>query len=386
MSLAATFPRPDPHPSSGHHPPHPGEGIAAAPSLWLHGRNYDIVWYAVLPLALYVLFTSASAAFGGNGPLLAYVASATFTGIPHNMITWLMIMPERSRGYYMPGALLLPLVLTAVVMVPTALFFGTAAFGWALSIGIVLAYYHIVRQHMGLLSVCDLRYVQATGDRQIHAETVDLRRLLATVAAAAFAWKTVGPPMLMGIRAVQYEFTFYPLPLAVPAALTGLAAFFAVRYAGHLFRRNRADGRFPTAHVMIAGCAMASLVAAAAVPNGQFFLTLALVGSYHNLQYFAFCYTHHHLRAQADPGPADPFTLLARSRRWRAWFAVPLVLGSSIVAIAHTLPTWLDNFILTWLMTSHYFVDGNIWRRKYYPLMGRFFGRRVGEEPDLAVP
>jgi hypothetical protein len=34
-------------------------------------------------------------------------------------------------------------------------------------------------------------------------------------------------------------------------------------------------------------------------------------------------------------------------------------------------------------MTSHYFVDGNMWRRKFYPLMSRFSKGRVGEPAVL---
>lgn len=52
-------------------------------SLWIHDRRYDLVWYAVRPVVLFAFFFRLSAALGPRGPMLVYIASASFTGIPH---------------------------------------------------------------------------------------------------------------------------------------------------------------------------------------------------------------------------------------------------------------------------------------------------------------
>jgi hypothetical protein len=359
--------------------------VPAAPSspapLWLHSRSYDLWWYAAVPVLLYALLVTGSVLVGEKGPLVVYLASSVLTGLPHNMITWLMIMPAESRRYYGKGLVFGPFVVTALVLLPTVLLFGTPAFGWALSINIVIAYYHITRQHQGLLHSCDGRYIQATGDTGIKAMGQELRWLVGAVAAACFVWKLTGPPMKLGLGVVPLQFTFYPVPTTGALMLTGICLLLAFRF-GVLFYAHLKDGkRLPAAHLVIGGSAMANMVAAALIPNDQFFLTLALVASYHNLQYFAFCYTHHHLRAVADPGPRDLYTRWARDRRAWAWFLLPVGLGAAYGAAAFAMPPLVSAVLLNGFMISHYFVDGNMWRRKYYPLMARFSKGRVGEPP-----
>lgn len=358
----------------------------ATDDLWIHGRTYDVVWYLALAPVVFVVMVAASAAMGPKGPMLTYVASSAFLGIPHNAITWFLTMPGHSRSYYQPGVMFWPLVIAAIVLAPTALLVGTPAFGWALTINIVIAYYHITRQHMGMIHVADGRYAQVTGDRAIHGEGHDLRATIALLAAAAITWKGVGPPMLLGLGAMQFQFTLWPVPVVVPAALTAALAFYAGRYAWRTMARVRRGDRFPVAQAVLGGGAAINLTLAALIPNDQFFLTLALVGGFHNLQYFAFCYTHHHLRAAADPDATDLYSRLARERRWGWWFVLPVLAGLAYIALAASLPPLWNALLLNGAMISHYFVDGAIWRRKYYPRMGEFGRGRVGEAPPADAP
>lgn len=349
--------------------------------LWLHGRTYDVVTCVVVPIVLAVLMLGAYSALGTNGPLQIYLVSSVLTGFPHNWITWLMIMPKASRAYYGAGTIFGPFVLTALVMIPVALFFGTPLFAWALTITITVAYYHITRQHQGVLHACDGRYVQATGDAAIRRASGYLRGLVGSFAAAGFCWKLTGAPCLLGILGTPMQYQIYPLPVAIPAALAVACAYYFVRTLVAFGQRHRAGARFPVAHALVGGSALANLALALALPNSATYVTLALIASYHNLQYFAFCYTHHHLRAVADPAPSDFYTRWARARRLVPWMALPVLLGVALCLVCTRLPAWLGACIGYWFMTSHYFVDGQIWRRKFYPLMGRFASGRVGVEP-----
>jgi hypothetical protein len=289
-----------------------------------------------------------------------------------------MIMPKDSRGYYERGTLLVPFMLTSLFMLPVFLFFGTPTFAWAVTIGVILAYFHITRQHQGILHVCDGRYIQATGDATIRQLSVHIRHMVGALAASAAAWKLTGGPLLLGIVGAPMQFQIWPIPIAVPLFCTALTLFYAARSALGLFRRHRAGQAFPTVHALVAGAAMANITAAALVPNSQLNLTMALVASYHNLQYFMFCYTHHHLRAVADPVPNDAFSRWARDRRYIKWFGLPVLLGVGFGVAIALLPPYWTAALGFWFMTSHYFVDGYIWRRKFYPLMGRFGSGRVG--------
>ena len=156
----------------------------------------------------------------------------------------------------------------------------------------------------------------------------------------------------------------------------------AVRFGVATWIRHKAGYLFPVMHAIMGGAALANLIAAALVPNAAFFLTLALASSYHNLQYFAFCYTHHHLRA-AESGEDSLYARLARERSWGWWFAIPMACGVAVAVLTAALPGLAGNILATWFMTSHYFVDGNIWRKKFYPMMGRFGSGRILAEPRL---
>jgi hypothetical protein len=236
------------------------------------------------------------------------------------------------------------------------------------------------------LHSCDGRYAAATGDQTVRAHSRDLRWLIGAVSAAAMAWKMTGAPMKLGLGITPVAFTFYPAPVFVPIALTAAAVLIAARLAYQAVQRARRGLPFPKSHALIGGMAMANLIGSALIPNDQFFLTLALVASCHNMQYFAFCYTHHHLRAAADATPNDLYTRWAREGKVVRWFVLPFALGVAYGVGSSLLPPLATTCLLTWFMVSHYFVDANIWRRKYYPLMGRFASRRIDVPAEPVAP
>src|SRR5437867_2667006 len=115
-----------------------GMATSAAP-LWLHSKRYDLFWYGALPVLLYVALRGLSAALGPSGPLTAYTVSSVLTGLPHNWITWLLLMPQGSRGYYEKGVIFWPFVLTAIVILPQLLTFDTPLIAWGFTISTVVA-------------------------------------------------------------------------------------------------------------------------------------------------------------------------------------------------------------------------------------------------------
>jgi hypothetical protein len=356
-------------------------GTATIDDLWLHDRRYDLFWYAVVPVLLYAFLQVYCAALGPNGPMLTYMTTAVVTGLTHNSITWLLIMPAASRKFYQAGTLFGPFVLTSLVLIPSIVLFQGPYMAYALTLNITIAYFHITRQHQGMLHVCDARYVQATGDQGFRAYSKDLNWLVGSVAALALATKLTGGPMMMGFLKHPVPFQLH-LPMYPAIALAALTAFLAARFGYRSWQRHKAGHLFPVMHAVMGGAALANLTAAAFVPNSAFFLTLALVSSYHNLQYFAFCYTHHHLRAR-EGGEESLYARLARERNWGWWFGIPMACGLAFAALTAVLPPLASDIAATWFMTSHYFVDAHIWKRKFYPLMGRFGLGRVAAEPRL---
>ncbi|MDB5100018.1 MAG: hypothetical protein JWM80_4439 [Cyanobacteria bacterium RYN_339] len=354
---------------------------ATTADLWLHDRRYDLFWYLVVPVLLFFGLQAYCTALGPNGPMYTYMTTAVLTGLTHNSITWLLILPADSRKFYAAGTLFVPFLVTSLVLIPSIVLFQGPFMGYALALNITIAYFHITRQHQGMLHVCDGRYVQATGDQGFRAYARDLRWLVGAVAATGLTAKLSGGPMLMGFLKHPLPFPLH-LPPQPAWVLGALSVFLAVRLGYHTWQRHRAGHRFPVMHAVMGGTALANLVAASCVPNASFFLTLALVSSYHNLQYFAFCYTHHHLRAR-ETGEDSLYARLAREQSWGWWFAIPMACGLVFAGLTALLPPLAADIAATWFMTSHYFVDGNIWRRKFYPQMGRLGAGRVAAEPRL---
>lgn len=341
--------------------------------------RHDLLFYGVVPLALFAAMVPAASLLGPQGPLWVYLFNTVAFGLPHNMLTWGLLFPAEGRARYdLRGVLLWPSILTLALMVPTVLSQETPLFAWALSVNICLAYYHITRQHMGLLRMADGRYLQAAPGATVEGVGRPLAQAVAATAFAAFAWKATGGPMSLGVVLEPMRFAFWPVPAWLPAAATLYAAG-ALGWAGlGLWRLHRAGAPWPRMHLLLAGPMLFNLVSAAMLPNDAFYLTLALVSACHNLQYLGFVYTHHHLRTQDLTGSLDLLGGLARARRLLPYAGALLAAGIAYATFCTTVlpPRWGSACLMTF-MTIHYFVDGAMWRRAHFRGLGEIMRRRV---------
>lgn len=360
------------------------QGPAEGPHLWLHGRTYDLAWYGAVPILATLLFLGAFAVLGPAHFLPVFLVSSVLTGYGHNMVTWLLILPRESRRHYATGTLFWPATLAALTMVPVLMFVDTPYFGWAFAIHNITAFYHITRQHIGMMHVCDGRYVQATGDGDIRGWSAEVRRLIGMVGFTCVLAKLAGPQIMVQLNNLSIPFPIAGIPVALPLLAGAATGAIALHVAWRAWSRGKAGAAFPALHVAMAGGAIFNLVVANLLPNQNFVVTYTMIAAIHNLQYMAFVYTHHHLRARQDEQAEDAFSRLARERRWASWLALPLGLAIAFTAVVMLAPVAVQAGIALWFMMIHYLVDGAIWKRKNYPNMGRFGSARV--EVPLAAP
>jgi hypothetical protein len=349
--------------------------MLASDGIWLHRKPYDLAWYGLFPLVQVLGMATAAHFLGPRGYIPLYMASSILTGWGHNWITWLMLLPADGRKHYQPGAFFWPFVASVVALVPILLTYGTPIFGYAVMLHVLLGFYHITRQHQGLLHSYDGRYMQAGGPDGIKAFSKDARWLIGAAAVGALTWKMVGEPVSLDLGAqdqlgthtlVQLPFPHLPMAAAWLVALFMLGLAARLLYQGYQLRRE-----LPWGHLVLLFGALFSYGIATALPPAWFLITYSIVSTTHNVQSFSFCYTHHHLRAAADGGES-PFSRFARERAWWKWGALPVGIAVAMAAVVGNLPGQWQVTLAFWFMAVHYLVEGTIWRRKHYPAMGRF--------------
>ncbi|MDB5102262.1 MAG: hypothetical protein JWM80_6683 [Cyanobacteria bacterium RYN_339] len=363
--------------------------LASTDEIWLHRRPYDLAWYGLFPFVQVLAMAGAACCLGPRGYIPLYMVSSILTGWGHNWITWLMLLPQDGRKHYEPGTFFWPFVISVAALVPIILTYGTPVFGFAVMLHVLLGFYHITRQHQGLMHAYDGRYMQAGGPAEIRGFSRDARWLLGTAAVFALVWKMVGEPVALDLGAqeqlgthtlVQLPFPHLPVAVAALVALFGLALLARLAWQAYQLRRT-----LPLGHLVLLGGALFSYGVATALPPSWFLITYSIVSTTHNVQSFSFCYTHHHLRATAEPSDGL-FSRFARERRWWKWGLVPVGLAVSMAAVLGTIPAQWQVTLAFWFMAVHYLVEGTIWRRKHYPAMGRFSRGLVVSPPGQTAP
>jgi hypothetical protein len=355
-------------------------------ALWLHSKTYDLTWYGLMPILTALFFLGAFSLGGAKGFFPIFLVVSILVGYGHNMVTWLLILPKESRKHYAQGIMIWPAALTALSIVPILFFAGTPWFAWAFMGHNIVAYYHIMRQHIGMQHVCDSRYASTTGDNSIRAWAADVRKLIGLVAATAITAKLAGPPILVQLAMISIPTPISGIPWEISGVLGALSVAVAARLSYRTWRRHQAGQAFPIMHAVMGGGSIANvLLAMTLVANPYFIVSYTIMANCHNLQYMSYCYTHHHLRAAQDPEAQDAPSRWAREHRYVAWFGLPALLGVLFTAFVAAWSPAIQSAWALGFMMLHYLVDGEIWKRKNYPAMGRFGAGRVGAPAPTAL-
>ena len=161
----------------------PSLSRTATRGYWLFGPEADrgwFVWSVLIPLALYL---PAYWSLGSGVVWPLYLMYAACFATPHTWLTWAVTLPRSAHGMYRPRALWEPIFYTALlaVGVPLTHRFG----GWDLLFTLItlIGFYHVTKQHLGILRMYDAKYAQIHTDPGIFAAMAAFHRLMVLLLA-----------------------------------------------------------------------------------------------------------------------------------------------------------------------------------------------------------
>lgn len=351
----------------------------SAPSLprspWIVSSRYDAFFFAgslALPLLLWAAFSVGLI----TGVAVFAIFQLAFN-MPHNFQTWTMSVFDaddrkaHGRRYLVALAVILGIFGLSIVLSPTKVFpvVRDALVYWG--------YYHLVRQHYGLLRLYERRMAAAGKpapplEGKLYARYVEI----ASYAPLLLRFRD---PELMTIHAggvsVWIRHPILP-PWAWHAVAVVYAAAIVAAVAQHAvaFARGRTE-IVPRALLLLAITLSFGL---AGIAIKDIVVAIAVVTSFHNLQYLGLVWFHNRTRAEiaeresAARGGNTPIDWLRSDK-------VPLYLGCTfgygvvlVVPIALFPGNALAELPITAMVALHYYVDARVWRFAERPGLARF--------------
>lgn len=304
---------------------------------------------------------------------------------PHCWLTWALTLPPNARGLYRPRAIWEPIGYTSLLAigVPVTHHVG----GWDLLFTAItmIGFYHVTRQHLGILKLYDARYAQVYGDPGVFKAMEPFHQAMVLLLAFPIlrVWQlplfdiAIGPQKFTLLHPVLPEWTTWPYLVAL--------GWYAGRAARELARRQREGKPWPHAHFLVGGVAALSYAAAfGLVPTRDYLLTVAIFITYHDLQYAGFVWHFQRLRGEHEAGRGvrlDAIHRWAREGKAVPYFALAFLYSAAVFGLMLILPGLVAMAFVTFQTMVHQIMDGWIWKRRYYPQVQVHLGLEPGRTP-----
>lgn len=307
-----------------------------------------------------------------------YVLYAALFATPHCWLTWAVTLPPNARGMYKPRAIWEPILYTALLAigVPVTHFLG----GWDLLFTAItlIGFYHVTRQHLGILKMYDAKYAQVYGDASVFRDMEPFHQVMVLLLALPILWVWQMPLFDIAIGPQKFTLLHPILPQWTTWPYLALLGWFAVQAAAVLVRRRREGRPFPAAHFLVGGVALISyLVAFGLVPTRDYLLTVAIFITYHDLQYAGFVWHFQRLRGEHEAGRGvrlDAIHRWAKEGRALPYFALGFLYSAAVFALMLVLPGLVAMAFVTFQTMVHQIMDGWIWKRRFYPQVQAHLG------------
>ncbi len=342
---------------------------------WIVGNRYDLLFFSgsvAVPLLLWAGFS-----YGFLTGVAVYAIFQLLFNMPHNVQTWTMSAfddedrKKNGRRYFVALAVITLLFGGAMLVSPTGVY------PWLRDALVYWGYYHLVRQHYGFQRLYERR-MAVLGEPVPPLESKLYARFLDIVSYAPLLVRFRNPE-LMTIRAgTRTIHVWHPvLPEIVWKAIAGayaLVIFAAIVH--HVVAIARGRKRMLARATLLASVTIAFGLAALAIDD--IIVAIAIVTSFHNIQYLGLVYFHNKTRAEIAErenvplGKNVPIDWI-RTKRLLPYIAMTfgygfIILGPRIgfrdVMIAE-LP-------ITVVVALHYYVDARIWKFNHYPNLARY--------------
>lgn len=326
--------------------------------------RYDTLFFTAslaVPLAMWAAFS-----LGFMTGVAVYVTFQLAFNLPHNFQTWTMtLLDEEDRAKNGRLYAIAAVVILLVFAVPMVLS-PDGVYPWVRDALIYWGYYHLVRQHYGFQRIYERkmggvsageswgygRYLDAVSYLPLLIRFRD-PELMTIKAGAARAW--IHHPVL-------------PSPLVTGLiVLWGGVVVAAIVHHVVAFARGR-RGLLPRALLLASVTVCFGL---AAVVISDLVVAIAIVTSFHNIQYLGLVWFHNRNRAaQGDVKGNAPIGWISTGRI-ALYAAVSIFYGIAIFAPRALFQTTrLGELPITFVVALHYFVDARVWRFKDYPKRG----------------
>jgi hypothetical protein len=345
---------------------------------WLFGRKADLgwfVWSLLIPLAVYL---PPYAIWGSKAVWPLYLLYVVGFATPHTWLTYAVSLPRTARGLYDARSFWHPLIATSAiaVLVPFSQWYG----GWdALFTAVtLLGFYHIGKQHLGILRMYDAKYAQVHDDRSIFATMQPFHALwvLAFTLPVFYVW--LSPSLHVVVDRQAFTLLSPGLPAWSLLPLLAAMAWYGWQTVRHLWTRHRQGLPLPTAHLVSAlTSGLSYLIAFAVVRPEDYLLTLAIFISFHDLQYFGFVWhfqRQRSVRLAAAGVELDAIHRWAHADQWGRYFGLAFGFSLALVALLSAVPTTVALTIVVFHNTLHYLMDGWIWKRQNHATLSQDLG------------
>lgn len=345
---------------------------------WLFGQRTDLMWFGasvIVPLALYL---PPYWAFGSAAVWPLYLIYVACFATPHTWFTYAVTATPTAHGMYSRASFWGPYALTLglVAAIPLAEWAGL----WDLFFTMVtmLGFYHVYKQHLGMLRIYDARYADFFADRTIFADLAPFHRFCVLAFALPVFWVWLQPEfeVVVGIQRFLLLHPVVPAWAIAPYAV-GMAGC-ALATARVLVVRHLAGRPFPSGHMVLATAALVSYgVAFALIPPRDYLLSVAIFITYHDLQYAGFVWHFQQGRSRVEAGQDRPLDFI---HRWavehRAWpyFGLAFLFSAVVVGVVVSVPPALALAVIVLHNNLHYLLDGTIWQRKHNPSLHSHLG------------
>lgn len=348
--------------------------IATAPALpktpWIVSRGYDLIFFSgsvAVPLVLWAAFTN-----GWMTGVAVYVAFQLLFNMPHNVQTWTMSLlddadrEKNGRRYVIAFGVIVALFGGTMLLSPTG------AYPWLRDALVYWGYYHLVRQHYGFQRLYERR-MAVLGAPVPSLESKLYKRYLDIVSYAPLLIR-FRDPELMTIRAAgRSVHIFHPiLPnWAWMSVATFYAAVVLAAIVHHVIAAARGRRYLAARGLLLASVTVAFALAGIVIQD--IVVAIAVVTSFHNIQYLGLTFFHNRTRATlTEPGKNKPIDWL-RAERFLPYAIMTFGYGLFIFAprIAFRNVAFAE-LPITAVVAFHYYVDARIWKFDQYPNLARY--------------
>ncbi len=345
-------------------------------SAWIVSPRYDLTFFVgslAVPILLWAAFQ-----IGVLTGVSVFVIFQLAFNMPHNIQTWTMsVLDEDDRNRNKVRYISAFVIIALVFGLPMALS-PDGVFPWVRDALIYWGYYHLVRQHYGFQRLYERRSAMA-GERIAPLESKFYARFLEVVSYAPLLLRFRDANLMTIHAAGKNVWVHHPvLPTLVWQSIAVVyALMIAAAVIHHIvaFAKGRRQ-LIPRALLLLA---VALAFGLAAIVVSDLIVAIAIVTSFHNLQYLGLVLFHNRNRARIESAenakPTNPAIALIRNGKVLTYAAISFVYGIVLlVPNAIFAPSPLGELPITIAVAMHYYVDSRIWRFQDYPKLGRFLG------------